>query len=78
MPDRPKTFRSRYDALEQRRAELLARLETRRTGARHPGARARAHAAQQHVPQGQAGAARRDPEAADWLIAIIDRTTMML
>ena len=27
MPGQPKTFRARYDALEQRRTELLVRLE---------------------------------------------------
>ena len=35
MPDQPKTFRARYDALEQRRAELLERLEGLGERARH-------------------------------------------
>jgi hypothetical protein len=47
-------FRQRYDALEQRRVELIARL-----AALGEKARARAHAAQSNVPQGLAGAARR-------------------
>jgi hypothetical protein len=79
MPGQPKTFRTRYDALEQRRSELLARLEELGERARHnPGhARARTllNATFRKTKLVQRAAIL---EAADWLIAIIDRSTMLL
>ena len=79
MPGQPKTFRARYDALEQRRTELLVRLEGLGERARqNPGyARARTllNATFRKAKLVQRAAIL---EAADWLINIVDRTTMML
>jgi len=82
MPERPPSktsFRSRYDALEQRRAELLTRLEAR-------GERARANPAYGRARTLLNSTFRKSKlvqraailEAASWLIALIDRTTTML
>jgi hypothetical protein len=82
MPDRPPSkmsFRSRYDALEQRRADLLTRLEAL-------GERARANPAYGRARTLLNTTFRRSKlvqraailEAADWLIALVDRTLMML
>ena len=79
MPGQPKTFRARYDALERRRAEMLARLEGLGERARqNPGyARARTllNATFRKAKLVQRAAIL---QAADWLIGIIDRATMML
>ena len=79
MPGQPKTFRARYDALEQRRVDLLTRLEGLGERARQtPGyARARTllNATFRKSKLVQRAAIL---EAADWLIAIVDRTTLML
>ena len=79
MPDQPKTFRARYDALEQRRAELLERLEGLGERARHNRGYARARTLL-NTPFRRAKLVQRAAilQAADWLIAVIDRTTMML
>jgi hypothetical protein len=83
MPNRqpPKTesFRARYDALERRRDELLARLENLGIKAReNPGyARARSLLS---APFRKASLVQRAAilEAANWLIVLIDRSTTLL
>ena len=79
MPDQPKTFRARYDALEQRRAELLERLEGLGERARRNCGYARARTLLNTTFR-RAKLVQRAAilQAADWLIAVIDRTTMML
>ena len=75
----PASFRRRYDALEQRRADLIARLAAL-------GERARANPAHQRARTllnqtfRKASVVQRAAilEAADWLIGILDRTTMPL
>ena len=79
--DKTKTasFRARYDALEQRRADLIARLAALGTrGEQHPGhARARTLLNTQFR---KATLVQRAAvlQAADWLIALIERTTILL
>ena len=75
----PKTFRSRYDALEQRRTDLLARLEAFGERARAMPAHGRARTLLNTTFR-KAKLVQRAAilQAADWLIAIIDRTTTML
>ena len=77
--DKTKSFRARYDALEQRRAELTARLAALgERGERHPGhARARTLLNTQFR---KATLAQRVAvlEAANWLIMLIDRSTVLL
>jgi hypothetical protein len=79
MPGQPKTFRARYDALEQRRTELLVRLEGLGERARqnpgYAGARTLLNATFRKAKLVQRAAIL---QAADWLIGIIDRATMML
>ena len=79
MPDQPKTFRARYDALEQRRAELLERLEGLGERARRNPGYARARTLLNTTFR-QAKLVQRAAilQAADWLIAVVDRTTMVL
>ena len=79
MPDQPKTFRARYDALEQRRAELLERLEGLGERARRNPGYARARTLLNTTFR-KAKLVQRAAilEAADWLIAVVDRTTMVL
>jgi hypothetical protein len=79
MPGQPKTFRARYDALEQRRTDLLARLEGLGERARTNGGYGRARTLLNTTFR-KAKLVQRAAilEAADWLIAIIDRSTMML
>ena len=79
MPSQPKTFRARYDALEQRRTELLARLEGLGERARQNPGHARARTLLNTTFR-KAKLVQRAAilEAADWLIAIIDRSTTML
>ena len=79
MPDQPKTFRARYDALEQRRAELLERLERMGERARHNPGYARARTLLNTTFR-KAKLVQRAAilQAADWLIAVVDRTTMVL
>jgi hypothetical protein len=73
------SFRARYDALEQRRADLMARLA------------ALGERAQQHPGHGRARTLLNTKfrkatlvqraailEAADWLIMLIDRSMMLL
>jgi len=86
MPNRqPKTktrasnFRARYDALERRRDELIVRLAA--LGAKagpHP-AHGRARTLLNTTFR-KASLVQRAAvlEAADWLIALLDRTTMLL
>ena len=79
MPDQPKTFRARYDALEQRRAELLERLEGLGERARRNPGYARARTLLNTTFR-KAKLVQRAAilQAADWLIAVVDRTTMVL
>jgi hypothetical protein len=79
MPGQPKSFRARYDALEQRRTELLARLEGLGERARQNPGYARARTLLNTTFR-KAKLVQRAAvlEAADWLIAIIDRTTLTL
>jgi hypothetical protein len=73
------SFRARYDALEARRADLIARLAALGERARqHPG-HARAHALL-NAQFRKASLAQRAAvlQAADWLIALIDRATIIL
>ena len=86
MPNRqPKTetralnFRARYDALERRRDELIARLAAlgEKAGAHPAQGRARTllNATFRKASLVQRAAIL---EAADWLITVLDRATMML
>ena len=79
MPGRPKTFRARYDALEHRRSELLARLEGLGEQARQNPGYARARTLLNTTFR-KAKLVQRAAilEAADWLIVVIDRSTMLL
>jgi len=75
---RAASFRSRYDALEQRRDELIGKLSALGEKAvAHPGhgrARTLLNATFRKASLAQRAAVL---EAAAWLIAIVDRTTTM-
>ena len=76
---RASSFRSRYDALEQRRDELIARLAALgEKGGPHP-AHGRARTLLNTTFR-KASLVQRAAilEAADWLMTVLDRTTMML
>jgi hypothetical protein len=79
VTSRSASFRARYDALEQRRADLMARLTA--LGARaqlHPGhgrARTLLNTKFRRATLVQRAAIL---EAADWLITLIDRSMMLL
>jgi hypothetical protein len=75
----PTTFRSRYDALEQRRAELLARLEAMDEAPRANPAYGRARTLLNTTFR-KAKLVQRAAilQAADWLIVVLDRSTTML
>jgi hypothetical protein len=83
QPDAPKartaTFRARYDDLEKRREELMARLaELAQRGAPRPAlgrARTLLNTTFRKASLVQRAAVL---EAADWLIVMIDRSTMLL
>ena len=87
MPDRPpsarkpsaRSFRARYDALEQRRSELLARLdghgEKARANPAHGRARGLLNATFRKSSLVQRAAIL---EAATWLIGLIERSMMYL
>jgi hypothetical protein len=80
MPEgRATTFRARYDDLEKRREELMARVaELARRGTPHPAlGRARTLLNTQFR---KANLMQRAAvlEAANWLIMMIDRSTMLL
>ena len=82
MPDRPArstSFRHRYDALEQRRAELIARLGALGDKAHAHPAHGRARTLLNTTFR-KASLVQRAAvlEAADWLIVMIDRATMLL
>ena len=86
MPNRqPKTetralnFRARYDALERRRDELIARLAALGEKAGPHPAQGRARTLLNATFR-KASLVQRAAilEAADWLITLLDRTTMML
>jgi hypothetical protein len=73
------SFRARYDLLEQRRADLIARLTALgERGLRHPGY-ARAHTLlNAKFRKGTLVQRAAVLEAANWLIMLIDRSTMLL
>ena len=79
MPGKPKTFRARYDALEQRRTELLAQLEGLGARARQNPGYARARTLLNTTFR-KAKLVQRAAilEAANWLIVVIDRSTPLL
>jgi hypothetical protein len=84
MPNRtPRTdtsnFRRRYDALEQRRANLMARLAALGEKARHNPAHGRARTLLNQTFR-RASLVQRAAilEAADWLINLLDRSMTML
>ena len=72
------SFRERYDELETRRAELVARLtslgETARNASR---LQARAQAAQRHVPQSKLAQRLAVLQAAAWLIDVLEKLSTM-
>ena len=76
---RAASFRSRYDALEQRRDELIGKLTALgEKAAAHPAhgrARTLLNATFRKSTLVQRAAIL---EAANWLITVLDRTTMML
>lgn len=76
---RAASFRSRYDALEQRRDELIARLaalgEKAGPHPAHGRARMLLNATFRKASLVQRAAIL---EAADWLITVLDRSTMVL
>jgi hypothetical protein len=80
-PRKPRaaTFRARYDDLEQRREELMARVaELAQRGSPHPAlgrARTLLNTRFRKASLVQRAAVL---EAADWLIVMIDRATMLL
>ena len=73
------SFRSRYDALERRREELIARLgalgEKAASHPAHARARTLLNATFRKASLVQRAAVL---EAAEWFIAVLDRTTMFL
>jgi len=76
---RAATFRARYDDLEKRREELMARLAMlSKTGSPHPAmgrARTLLNTTFRKASLVQRAAVL---EAADWLIMMIDRSQMLL
>ena len=72
-------FRQRYDALEQRRADLMARLAALGEKARENPAHGRARTLLNQTFR-KASLVQRAAilEAADWLIALLDRSMMLL
>ena len=72
-------FRQRYDALEQRRAELMARLaalgEIARANPAHGRARTLLNQTFRKASLVQRAAIL---EAAGWLIAVLDKTTTLM
>ena len=76
---RTQNFRQRYDALEQRREELIARLAALGEKAQANPAHGRARTLLNQTFR-KASLAQRAAvlEAADWLIAVLDKTTMLL
>ena len=87
MPNRQQTkrkpraasFRTRYDALEKRRDELVARLASLGAKASPHPALGRARTLLNTTFR-KASLVQRAAilEAADWLITVLDRTTMLL
>ena len=81
MPPRTETqnFRQRYDALEQRRDELMAQLASLGEKAQANPAYGRARTLLNQTFR-KASLVQRAAilEAAAWLIAVLDKTTMLL
>jgi hypothetical protein len=85
MPNKPPpksstgSFRARYEALEQRRTDLIARLSALgERGLRHPGyARART-LLNAKFRRGTLVQRAAILEAASWLIMLIDRSTTLV
>ena len=78
-PSHSKNFRQRYDALERRRDELMARLAAFGEKARENPAHGRARALLNQSFR-KASLVQRAAilEAANWLIVVLDRTTTLL
>lgn len=72
-------FRQRYDALEKRREELIARLAALGTKARENPAHGRARTLLNQTFR-KASLVQRAAilEAADWLIAVLDKASMLM
>lgn len=81
MPPRAPTlnFRQRYDALEKRREDLMARLASLGAKAQANPAHRRARTLLNQTFR-KASLAQRAAilEAADWLIAVLDKATMLM
>ena len=74
-----RSFRGRYDALEQRRADLIARLGALGDGARANPAHGRARKLLNETFRSASLVQRAAIlEAANWLINLIDRSTTSL
>lgn len=78
-PGETRNFRHRYDALEERREQLIARLSALGERARQSPGYARARTLLNQTFR-KASLVQRAAilEAADWLIALLDRSTMLL
>jgi hypothetical protein len=75
----PKSFRARYDALEQRREDLIRRLGDLGDQARANPAHARARKLLNETFRGATLVQRTAIlEAAAWLIALLDRSMTLL
>lgn len=74
-----RNFRQRYDALEQRREELIARLASLGEKAQANPAHGRARTLLNQTFR-KASLAQRAAvlEAADWMIAVLDKATMLM
>ena len=77
--NQPQSFRRRYDALEQRREDLIARLGALGEKAHDNPAYARARTLLNQTFR-KASLVQRAAilEAADWLIGLLDRSTTVL
>ena len=78
-PPRAATFRARYDDLEKRRDELLARLgELSTRAAPHPAMKRARMLLNTQFRKASLVQRAAVLEAADWLITMIDRAQMIL
>jgi hypothetical protein len=78
-PQLPKSFRARYDALEQRREELITRLGALGDKAQANPAHGRARNLLNEKFRSASLVQRAAVlEAAAWLIALLDKTTTLL
>ena len=73
-----KSFRQRYDELEARRSELIARLSTLGENARqHPGYKRSLKLLNQTFRHGKLAQRLAVLEAASWLIDLLEKLTSM-